>query len=86
MGCAGNRIDFDIAVLVMLMDNNLYIGFNTRPQDLTLIIRGAALVGNKATGFGFHVWAINANEYNKGWRPETGSCYEETTARYGKIE
>jgi hypothetical protein len=65
-------------------DNNVYIGFNTRPNDLTLILRGAALRANKAINFGVHVWGVKASQ--KDWRPGQGTYYEEVTARYGKIE
>lgn len=66
--------------------NNAYIGFNPVPRDWNMIIRGAALVANKATDFGFHVWAIDASKYNKGWKPGDGSYLGEVTARKGKIE
>ena len=49
-----------------------------------MVIKGAAIAGNKAINFGVHVWAIKASE--KGWRPGDGHFYKEVTARYGKIE
>jgi len=66
--------------------NTVYIGFNPRPSDLSLILRGAALRGNDAIDFGVHVWAIDANRFNRGWRPGDGPYFEEVTARYGKIQ
>jgi len=64
--------------------NDIYIGFNRRPNDISFILRGAALRANKVTNFGVHVWGVNANQ--KGWRPGDGPYYEEVTARYGEIE
>ena len=65
--------------------NDVYIGFNKRPSDLGSIVRGAAAFGNKAYGFGVHVWAVPAAE--KGWRPGKGSnSYCSATGRYGKVE
>ena len=54
------------------------------PKDLRAIINAAAIWGNKAYGFGVHVWAVDARY--KGWRPGDGPFYCEATARYGKIE
>jgi len=64
--------------------NNVYIGFKELPSDLRTIINAAAVHGNRALGFGVHVWAIKAS--NKKWRPDSGSYLCEATARYGKIE
>lgn len=64
--------------------NTVYIGFKTRPSDISMILRGAALRANNAINFGAHVWGIKAS--NKGWRPGDGPYYEAVTARYGKIE
>jgi hypothetical protein len=64
--------------------NNVYIGFNKRPDDLRTIINAAAAMGNRAYGFGVHVWAVKANQ--RGWRPGDGEYYCEATARYGKVE
>lgn len=66
--------------------NNAYIGFTPIPKDWSMIIRGAAVAANKATNFGFHVWAIDAIKYNKGWRPGSGTYLGTVTARNGKIE
>lgn len=67
-----------------VVGNNVYVGFNSKSDDLSLIIRGAAVKGNKAIQFGVHVWAVPAN--NRGWRPGKGPFYEEVTARNGKIQ
>ena len=66
--------------------NNAYIGFDPIPEDWNVIIRSAALLANKATDFGFHVWAIDASKYSKGWDPDNGSYIGEVTARKGRIE
>jgi len=64
--------------------NDVYVGFNTLPNDWEMIIKGAAVRGNHAINFGCHVWAVSADK--KGWRPGDSSCYGEFTARYGRIE
>ena len=70
---------------VQFEDNNAYIGFDPLPNDWQAIIRAAALHANKATDFGFHVWAVKAEA--RGWRPGSSrSLYGEVTARHGKIE
>ena len=69
-------IDFD--------KNNVYIGFERRPADLAAIVNAAAVIGNRAYGFGVHVWAVNAKR--PGWRPGDGPYYCEATARYGELK
>ena len=64
--------------------NSVYVGFSLLPNDWEMIIKGAALRGNKATNFGCHVWAVDADK--KGWRPGDSPFYGEFTARYGKLE
>ena len=64
--------------------NNAYIGFDPLPSDWQLVIKAAAVHANKATDFGFHVWAVPAAK--RGWRPGDSSYYGNVTARYGKIE
>ena len=71
---------------VKIEKNNAYIGFNPCPDDWLLIIKAAALRANKATDFGFHVWAVDASKYEDDWRPGNGKAIGETTARHGKIE
>ena len=62
--------------------NNVYVGFKTKPADLANIVVGATLFGNRAYGFGVHVWAFPAS--NPDW--EAGDPYHcEATGRYGKI-
>ena len=64
--------------------NNVYIGFSPLPDDWGIIIKGAALRGNKVINFGCHVWAVDANKM--GWRPGDSPFYGEVTARHGKLE
>lgn len=66
-------------------DNNVYIGFSKRLDDMSMVIRGAALRCNKAINFGCHVWAVPADGARP-WRPGSGPYYEEVTARHGMIE
>jgi len=65
-------------------DNDVYIGFSTRPLDLRIIVNAAAVHGNNAYGSGVHVWAVNASQ--KGWRPGDGSYCCTATARGGRIK
>lgn len=65
--------------------NNVYIGFSSRPNDMSLIIRGAALRCNRAINFSCHVWAIPATS-SRPWRGGDGPFYEEVTARNGAIQ
>ena len=69
---------------VEIDENNVYVGFNKIPSDFSTIVRGAAVQGNRAYGFGVHAWAVNAKNTN--WRPGSGPYYCEATARHGKIE
>ena len=63
--------------------NNVYIGFRNRPEDLAAVVNAAAVLGNKAHGFGVHVWAFDSRY--TGWRPGDGPYYCEATARRGKL-
>jgi hypothetical protein len=67
-------------------NNNVYIGFNPIPSDVATITAAAAFQGNKALGFGVHVWAVDAGKYDRSWQPGTGSYLLEKTARYGKVQ
>jgi hypothetical protein len=63
--------------------NNVYLGFSRVPKDLPSIVGGAALFGNRAYGFGVHVWAVPAD--NPNWK--VGDPYYcEATGRYGKVQ
>ncbi|MEW6670186.1 MAG: hypothetical protein AB1427_00700 [Thermodesulfobacteriota bacterium] len=69
---------------VRIERNNVYIGFKERPPDLNNIVNAAAVHGNRAYGFGVHVWAIEAKYPN--WKPGDAPFYCEATARQGKLE
>ena len=62
--------------------NNVYVGFTRRPDDLDMVLRAAALKGNRAIDFGVHVWGIPADEP----RGSVDRVYGEASARYGKIK
>lgn len=70
---------------VEYQDTNIYIGFLGLPRDFGLIVRAAALHGNRALGFGVHVWAMRAADrgllFDGRWHP-----YCEATARHGKVQ
>ena len=69
-------------VLCVVFDkNNVYIGFETVDNDMGMIVRGAAVQGNKAYGAGVHVWAMNANKGD--WKTAPHFCT--ATARKGRI-
>jgi hypothetical protein len=57
-------------------NNTVYVYFNPLPDDWCLIIKMAAVWGNRAHGFGVHVWAMK----------DKSSFYGEITARHGRIE
>ena len=65
-------------------DNDVYINFTDLSYNWKAAIRMAATLGNKATDFGVHVWALNGKE--KGWRPGDSGYLENVTARYGKLQ
>ncbi len=64
-------------------NNTVYVGFSELPDDWELIIKMAALNGNKATDFGCHVWATPAKQKNK--PVDKRRYYGTVTARYGKV-
>lgn len=65
--------------------NNAHIGFDPVPEDVDMVVRFAALNGNKATDFGFHASGVKASA-GPGWRPGNPGLIVEHTARHGKIE
>ena len=77
-------IDIPEISWVEFKNNNVYIGFNERTKDMRMIINAAALHGNRAYGFGVHVWAVD--EKYRGWSPGNDPYYCTATARHGKIE
>jgi hypothetical protein len=69
---------------VEIVRNTAYVGFDPLPNDWEIVIKAAAITANRASDFGFHVWAVRASD--RGWRPGDGPYYGTVTARYGKIE
>ena len=66
--------------------NEVFIGFNPIPSDVGLVTHFAAMNGNKAIGFGFHAWAVDARKADKGWRPGDPGGICEVSVRHGKVE
>ena len=64
--------------------NDVYMNFNDISFNYKAAIRMAATLGNRATDFGVHVWALNGKQ--KGWQPGDGGYLENVTARYGKLQ
>ena len=69
---------------VQFRGNDVIIGFNRYPKDLSIIMNAAALHGNSAYGFGVHLWAVDVKYKN--WNVWKDPYICTTTARYGKIE
>ena len=67
-----------------VMENMVFMSFSPVPNDYEIIIRDAALKGNKRIDFGVHVWAVKNQP--AGWRPGNGPYLGVVTARYGKFE
>ena len=66
---------------VVIVRNNIYIGFNKRIKDMGAICRGAAVNGNRAYGFGVHIYAVDG--YQADWRKSKHYCA--VTARSGRV-
>lgn len=66
--------------------NEAFVGLRSRPADLGAVMAAAALNANRATQFGFHVWAVDTRVASQGWRPGQPGLVCEVTARHGKIE
>ena len=64
--------------------NDVFINFHDLSFNWKAAIRMAATLGNRATDFGVHVWALNGKQ--RGWRPGDGGYLENVTARYGKLQ
>ena len=64
--------------------NDVYINFNDISFNYKAAIRMAATLGNRATDFGVHVWALNGKQ--RGWRPGDSGYLDNVTARYGKLQ
>ncbi len=76
---------------IIVDGNNAYVGWNPIPKDYREVCKSMALSANKATNFGFHVWAFDASKVSYGKDAVQDAISHrkalfETTARYGKIE
>ena len=56
---------------VETQDNNVYIGFRSKPEDLSTVVRAAAFVGRSAVNETVHVWAVDGTQLH--WRPSNGN-------------
>jgi len=65
--------------------NECIVAFDPIPNDLHLIVTTAALNGNRAIGFGYHVWAVSARLADREWEPGEPGLVAAATARHGKI-
>jgi hypothetical protein len=66
-------------------DNDVYIGLSKGTTlEIEFTMESAALIGNKVTNFGVHVWGVPASN-SRGWRPGDGPYYGCVTGRYGKV-
>ena len=76
---------------IIVDKNNAYVGWDPIPKDYREVCKSMALAANKATNFGFHVWAFEDSKISAGKDAiqdaiNHGKVLFETTARYGKIE
>lgn len=76
---------------IIVDKNNAYVGWDPIPKDYREVCKSMALAANKATNFGFHVWAFEDSKISAGKEAiqdaiNHGKFLFETTARYGKIE
>ena len=67
-----------------VVENKVFMSFSPVPNDYVIIIRDAALKGNKRIDFGVHVWAVKNQP--AGWRPGNSPYLGVVTARYGEFE
>ncbi len=67
---------------VTVEDNNVYVGLTRKAPDLELVLRAAALKGNRAINFGCHVWAVPEDAAPG----DVSRFYGEATARYGRVQ
>lgn len=65
--------------------DNVYIGFSSRPDDLSSVVAEAAIAGDQVTGHGFTAWAVDAGAAQLGWRPGDPGLICSATARRGHI-
>lgn len=76
----------------IVVDNNTaYVGYVPVPDVFRERCKAMAIDGNKATDFGFHVWAFDASKVSGDKNSiqnaiNSNKALFETTARHGKIE
>ncbi len=61
--------------------NNVYLGLESLPSDIKIIVGAAAYHGNRAINFGVHVWAVDSKFRES--PSDRYICF--ATARYGKV-
>ncbi len=66
--------------------DNVYIGFSSRPDNLSTIVSEAAIAGDQATGHAYTAWAVDAGVAKQGWRPGDAGLICSATARRGRVE
>ncbi len=66
--------------------NEVMIGFTEWPADGEMILKGAALRGNKAIDFGCHAYGVRATDTAARMDGRIDRIYGTATARYGRIE
>ncbi len=67
---------------VQVQRNSVYIGWRVRPDDLRAIVGAAAYQGNRAIGFGVHIYNYDSTRFQT---PSTGPLFFCTaTFRYGE--
>ncbi len=74
--------DIEGVAQVAFERNNVFIGFETLPDDYESIVRAAAFHGNKALGRRVHVWAC---KYDAEIAPDRWPVYCFATAQNGKV-
>ena len=74
--------DIEGVAQVAFEQNNVFIGFETLPDDYEVIVRAAAVHGNKALGRRVHVWAC---KYVADQPPRSWPWYCFATGQNGKV-
>ena len=70
-------------ISVVFDRNNVYVEFKKGVRDMKSIISAAAMHGNRAYGYGVHVWAC-ANKFDG--NISNLSYYYEVSCRHGRFE
>lgn len=74
--------DIEGVAQVAFERNNVFIGFESLPEDYETIVRAAAVHGNKALNRRVHVWAC---KYDAEIAPDRWPAYCFATAQDGKV-